>query len=191
MSSETLAKSYAAAVGSALTVAFGLATLIQRRYDPRTAQKLLKFVAFPSSVVASSLNCYIVRSPEIQMGIPVVDSKGKEVLPSGETSNIAAARGVYSTTISRAILQAPVYFLPPVLLYYVPSFKRIIMRNPCATVPLTTFLLLVSFGLGLPATVAIFPQMSEIDVKDLEAKYHHLRDDNGKPIQKLYYNKGL
>ena len=63
MTNETLAISYGAAVGSALTVAFGLAKLIQRRYDPATAKSLLRWVAFPSAVVASSLNCYIVRSP--------------------------------------------------------------------------------------------------------------------------------
>lgn len=66
MTNETLAKSYAIAVGSALAVAFGLATAIQKRFEPAKAKQLLRWVAFPSAVVASSLNCYIVRSPEIE-----------------------------------------------------------------------------------------------------------------------------
>jgi hypothetical protein len=66
MTNETLAKSYAVAVGSALFVAFGLATAIQKRFEPSKAKQLLRWVAFPSAVVASSLNCYIVRSPEIE-----------------------------------------------------------------------------------------------------------------------------
>jgi hypothetical protein len=66
MTNETLAKSYAVAVGSALVVAFGLATAIQKRYSPARAKQLLQWVAFPSAVVASSLNCFIVRSPEIE-----------------------------------------------------------------------------------------------------------------------------
>ena len=47
MSNETIAKSYAAAVGSALLVGFGLATLIQKRYPPEQAALMLRWVAFP------------------------------------------------------------------------------------------------------------------------------------------------
>ena len=188
MDNETLAKSYGIAVTSALTVAFGLATFIQKRYDPATAKKMMGFVAFPSAVVASSLNCYIVRSPEIDTGIALVDADGNDVL-LGETSVEAARRGVNSTTLSRAILQAPVYFLPPVLLRSV--FSGFVAANPTLAVPLTTYLLLVSFGIGLPSTVAIFPQMSDIKASEAEEKFQNLKDKDGKPYEVFYYNKGL
>ncbi|EED91246.1 sideroflexin 5 [Thalassiosira pseudonana CCMP1335] len=192
MTNETLAVSYAAAVGSALTVAFGLATFIQRRYSPAQAKNLMKWVAFPSAVVASSLNCYIVRSPEIDTGVPLVDSDGNEVLPN-ETSTIAAERGVNSTTLSRALLQAPVYFFPPFLMGSIPVLKNALVRNPMLRVPMTTYLLLVCFGIGLPCSVAIFPQMGEIKVNEAEEKYHNLPDktNGGRPYEVLYYNKGL
>jgi len=191
MSNETLIKSYAAAVGSALTVAFGLATFIQKRYDPARAKALMRYVAFPSAVVASSLNCYIVRSPEIDTGVPLVDDKGNDVLP-GTTSKEAAKRGVHSTTASRAILQAPVYFLPPVLLGAVPVLRNYVARHPAMTVPVTTYLLLVSFGFGLPSTVAIFPQMSEIKADEAEEEFRALREkETGRPYEKFWYNKGL
>lgn len=191
MTNETLIKSYAAAVGSALTVAFGLATFIQRRYPPAQAKNLLRWVAFPSSVAASSLNCYIVRSPEIDTGIPLVNGDGDDVLPN-ETSKIAAERGVNSTTFSRALLQAPVYFLPPLLMGAIPPLKNALLRNPMMRVPMTTYLLLVCFGIGLPASVAVFPQMGEIKVDEAEEKYHNLQDEkSGKPYKVLYYNKGL
>jgi len=191
MTNETLAISYAAAVGSSLAVAFGLATFIQKKYSPAQAKNLLKWVAFPSAIVASSLNCYIVRSPEIDTGIPLVDKDGNEVLPN-ETSKIAAERGVNSTTLSRAILQAPVYFLPPLLMGILPPVKNMIMRNPMMRVPVTTYLLLVCFGVGLPCSVAIFPQMGEIKPDEAEEKYHGLKDEkNGKQYDVLYYNKGL
>jgi|EP00970_Alexandrium_tamarense_P020359 hypothetical protein len=192
MTNETLAVSYAAAVGSALAVAFGLATFIQRRYSPAQAKNLMKWVAFPSAVVASSLNCYIVRSPEIDTGVPLVDSDGNEVLPN-ETSTIAAERGVNSTTLSRALLQAPVYFFPPFLMGSIPVLKNALVRNPMLRVPMTTYLLLVCFGIGLPCSVAIFPQMGEIKVNEAEEKYHNLPDkrNGGRPYEVLYYNKGL
>jgi len=190
MTNETLAISYAAAVGSSLIVAFGLATAIQRKYPPAQAKQLLKWVAFPSAVVASSLNCYIVRSPEIKTGIPLTDEDGNDVLP-GETSQEAGKMGVYSTTASRAMLQAPVYFVPPVLLSLGP-IRRFITAKPELAVPVTTFLLLVSFGIGLPATVAVFPQIAEIPAEKVEFKYQHLRNHKTKELhQKYYYNKGL
>jgi len=190
MTNETLMKSYAAAVGSALTVAFGLATFIQKRYSPEQAKNLMRWVSFPSAVVASSLNCYIVRSPEIDTGIPLVDRDGDEILP-GETSKIAAERGVNSTTFSRALLQAPVYFFPPLLMSSIPIIKNVVERNPALRVPMTTYLLLCCFGLGLPASVAIFPQMGEIKVSEAEEKYQKISDKSGKGYEVLFYNKGL
>jgi len=174
-----------------IKVAYGLSTIIQRRFNPEQAQKLLRWVSFPSAVVASSLNCYIVRSPEIQDGVPLVDADGNDVLP-GEKSHVAAAAGVYSTTASRAILQAPVYFVPPLLVSTFPPLRNLVARHPHLTIPITTYCLLVSFGLGLPATVAIFPQQSPIKPTDVETKFQHLRDPkNGQPYKVYYYNKGL
>lgn len=191
MSNETLMKSYTAAVGSALVVAFGLSTLVQKRYSPAQAKQMMKYVAFPSAVVASSLNCYVVRSPEIDTGIPLTDRNGNTLL-EGETSQIAAKRGVESTTASRALLQAPVYFVPSLLMGMLPPLKKLVETNPRTRVPLTTFLVLVSFGLGLPATIAIFPQVSELAASDAEPKYQHLIDPNTqRPYTKFYYNKGL
>jgi hypothetical protein len=190
MSNETLLKSYSIAVGSALTVAFGLATFIQKRYPAEKAKQMMKFVAFPSAVVASSLNCYIVRSPEIDSGIPLMDADGNNVLP-GETSVEAATRGVHSTTLSRAILQAPVYFLAPMLMGLGP-FRTYLNKYPVRQVPLTAFLVLFSFGVGLPTTVAMFPQIASISPDQAEDKFQHLRDPKtDKPYTVYYYNKGL
>ena len=161
-----------------------------RRFDAAKAKELMRWVAFPSAVVASSLNCYIVRSPEIDSGIPLMNEHGEDVAP-GKTSKIAARNGVNSTTASRAILQAPVYFLPPVLMGSIPMLKRLLAKNPALNVPLTTYLVLVAFGLGLPSTVAIFPQIAEIDVRECEDEFQGITGKDGLPYQKYYYNKGL
>lgn len=189
MTNATLGKSYAAAVGSALFVAFGLATAIQRRYSPQRAKQLLQWVAFPSAVGASSLNCYIVRSPELDSGIPLLDAQGNDVLP-GSTSLEAARRGVYATTASRAMLQAPVYFLPPLIMAVLGRSPRFMIPTKMV-VPMTTYLLLTCFGIGLPATVAIFPVVSQVPVEQVEERFQHLRDAQGKPYETFYYNKGL
>jgi hypothetical protein len=201
MSNETLMVSYSVAVGSALTVAFGLATLIQRRFPAEQAKAMMKYVAFPSAVVASSLNCYIVRSPEIKTGVPLLNANQQAVMTTNDDggsddvpaiSQIAAKRGVESTTLSRALLQAPVYFLPPVLMGLLGPLRSVVEKNPRTRVPITTFLLLTSFGIGLPASTALFPQVAEINVQDVEPKYQHLVDPTTqRPYQVFYYNKGL
>ena len=50
----------------------------------------------------------------------------------------------------------------------------------------------VSFGLGLPAAVGIFSQLSRIDARSLEPKFQNLTDpDTGQPYTHFYFNKGL
>mmetsp|Transcript_10673 Transcript_10673/g.13016 ORF Transcript_10673/g.13016 Transcript_10673/m.13016 type:complete len:144 (-) Transcript_10673:31-462(-) len=87
-----------------------------------------------------------------------------------------AWRQVNSTTLSRALLQAPVYLVPPMLIAI--PFKRFVTMHPTLTVPLTTYCLLVCFGIGLPATVAVFPQIAEIDPKDVDTKKMSKRKPN-------------
>ena len=145
---------------------------------------LLRFVSFPTAVIASSLNCFIVRQPEIEVGVPLLNSKMENVLP-GETSSLAAKSGVLFTTATRAVLQTPTYFIPPLLLETITPLKSFMAENPIMIVPITTFLLLISFGIGLPCTVGLFPQISRIKTEDVEEKYQGLGYDE------LYYNKGL
>jgi len=193
MSDEKLLKSYVGAVGVALGVAFGLSTFVKRRFDRVRAKQVMQFVAFPSTVIASSLNCYIVRSGEIDTGIPIMDRLGEPIEVPGcdNLSQIAAASGVYATTASRAILNIPVLLVPPLLMNKLSFIKKIVARNPALSTPITLYLLLTSFGIGLPAACALFPQIVEVPVQELETKFHNLRDYEGRKIQKVYYNKGL
>jgi len=190
MSNETIVKSYAAAVTAALTIGFGMASFIQKRYPTEQAKTMLRWVAFPSAVVASSLNCYIVRAPEIESGIPLENAAGDNVLP-GSTSQKAAAQGVYSTVASRAVLPAPVVLIPPLLLAVGPV-RWYLVKKPALTIPVTTYLLLACFGVGLPATVAIFPQISSIPADAVEERFRNLMDpETQQPYKVFYYNKGL
>mmetsp|Transcript_8100 Transcript_8100/g.16352 ORF Transcript_8100/g.16352 Transcript_8100/m.16352 type:complete len:378 (-) Transcript_8100:21-1154(-) len=170
MSDETLMKSYTGAVVGAMTVAMGLTTLVKRTFSPQKAARLLQFVTFPTCVVASCMNCYIVRAPDMDVGVPILDKTGNDILP-GKLSKIAATKGVYETTASRAFLQIPVYFVPPLLTATMPPLKAIISKTPALSVPITTYLLLVAFGFGLPGACAVFPKISSIDVEELEDEF--------------------
>ena len=73
----------------------------------------------PPPYACDSLNCYIVRRPEISRGVSLVDD-GRNPVLSGEASQAAARRAVISTTATRAILQVlepltrnPTHAAPP------------------------------------------------------------------------------
>lgn len=187
-SNETLAISYSAAVGAALTMAFGLSQIIQRRFSPDRARQLLKFVAFPSSVVASSSNCYIMRSPEIQTGVELLD-KDMKVVAQGRRSNVAAEKAVMETVYSRALLQIPVFLIPAVFMSLPPIVA--VTASASVAIPLSTLVTMIAFGLGLPAATAVFPQYGNMDTADLEDQFRSLTDDQGQPIKTVWYNKGL
>ena len=96
--------------------------------------------------------------------------------------------GVYETTLSRAVLQCPVYAIPPVVMSTIAAST--IAASPYLATPIATYTLLIAFGVGLPAACAIFPQISEIDCDKLEEEYRNLKDDKGQTIKKLYFNRG-
>jgi hypothetical protein len=120
----------------------------------------------------------------------LLNDAGDDVAP-GETSYIAARRGVYSTTASRALLQIPAYLIPPALLTVGP-IKRYLVKNPGMALPVTTYILFCCCGIGLPACIAVFPSFAEIRAEHVEDKFQHLVNaETGKGYATFRYNKGL
>lgn len=187
MSDQMLLISYGGAVTSALSVAFGLSFCIRRFSSPATAMKLMKFVAFPSSMVASSSNCYIMRRPEIQSGIEVSDENGA-VLADGFRSKATAEKAVFETVLSRALLQIPV-FLGPALIMSLPLVTSLLKRKSWLNIPLMSVITMTCFSLGLPATIAIFPQQGSIEISKLEVELQQKLNSSTSDV--VFYNKGL
>ena len=187
-SNEVLAKSYATAVTTALTVAFGISQVIKRSFSPATAKKMLTFVALPSSMIASSANAWIMRSPERETGIAVFDKQGVDVAP-GHRSKAAATKAVTETALSRVLLQFPTFFGTPAIML-LPPVAAAAASSAVVGYGINTFLTIVAFGLGLPAAVAYFPVEGEIAVKDLdEGPAKAAAQKRG--LEVVYYNKGL
>lgn len=187
-SNEVLAQSYAMAVSTALAVALGSSMLIKRSFDPATAQKMLKFVALPAATLASSGNAYMMRSPEIEQGVALLDSDEEEIIP-GVRSSAAASKAVWETVYSRMLLQLPTFFLPPVFML-LPPVASLAAASPVFNITANTFVTLSGFGLGLPAAVAFFPQIGELKIEDIEneeVKKEAIR----RGLTHVYYNKGL
>ena len=148
----------------------------------------MKFVALPSSMIASSANAYIMRSPEIDTGVSVYDADLKREVGTGLRSNIAAKKAVMETVYSRILLQVPTFFIPP-LCMMIPSIAALAAANPVFNMAASTFVLLVGFGLGLPAAVAVFPQTGSLGVNELEPELRQAAQSMG--LQRVYFNNGL
>lgn len=177
-SDSVVAASYAGAVTSAMSIGYGLSQVVKRFYSPEKALTLLKFIALPTSIVASSVNCMIMRWPETKTGIKVYDSERREV----GSSVVAAKKAIQETVFSRMLLQLPVFVFPPVMTM-LPPVAKFLKRNPRLTTPVMTALLFLGFGFGLPASIAAFPQHGVIRESDLEPALRGRGD--------LVYNKGL
>jgi tricarboxylate carrier len=178
-SNAVLAASYTGAVSSALSIGYGLSRVVKHFASPERATTLLKFVAMPTSMVASSVNCLIMRWPETRTGITVYDPvSGREV----GRSKIAAEKAIKETVVSRVLLQLPVFLFPPVM-SMLPPIVRYLKRYPRMTTPVMTGFLFLGFGFGLPASIAAFPQEGSISERELEAEFRGHGD--------LNYNKGL
>ena len=177
-SNEVLAASYGGAVSSAIGIAYGLSRVVKRYASPERAATLLKFIALPTSTIASSVNCVIMRYPETQTGITVYDQDGGEV----GSSKAAATKAIKETVFSRMLLQLPVFVFPPVM-SMLPPVSNMLKRNPKLATPVMTAFLFVGFGFGLPASIAAFPQQGVIEERDLEPELRGRGD--------LTYNKGL
>ena len=64
------------------------------------------------SATANTLNAMLMRNHELREGIVVVDEEGREV----GTSVVAARRAVSETAVTRAVLPAPVFLIPPIIM---------------------------------------------------------------------------
>jgi hypothetical protein len=84
---------HSAASFSAFAVAFELAVMIEKNISPGKGKRLIKYAAFLAVTTTVSLNCYIVRAPESDIVVTLLDREGKNALLEGETSKYAAKRG--------------------------------------------------------------------------------------------------
>ena len=178
VSDSTMVASYAGAVSSAMTIGYGLSRIVKTYFSPERAVNVLKFIAMPTSVVASSVNCLIMRWPEMTTGIKVYNQSGEEV----GVSQVAAKKAIQETVFSRMLLQVPVFVFPP-MMTFLPPISKFLKKNPRFTTPITTAFLFVGFGFGLPASIAAFPQEGMISESNLEPQLRGHGD--------LKYNKGL
>jgi len=116
----------------------------------------------------------------------VKDQYGKEL---GKSKN-AGLNALQQVAVTRAVLPLPVLIFPPIIMSWLEQ-RKFMQGNPKLKTPAELVVISAMLWAGLPLAIALFPQQSELSVKKLEPQFHSLRDQNGKPIEKVYFNKGL
>mmetsp|Transcript_18517 Transcript_18517/g.40297 ORF Transcript_18517/g.40297 Transcript_18517/m.40297 type:complete len:374 (-) Transcript_18517:454-1575(-) len=202
---SAVVQGYLGAVTGSLGMSFGLKTAIDRTKRLTPIQKVTaqRFVALPAIVTAAAINIYLMRKNELTTGIdvyyePTAEAEAvkgiggaKPEIPAPVvvgTSQLAAQKALSEMVVSRMVLPLPVFLVAPMALSLM---DPILKKNRRLTLPFNITFVMLSFSFGLPAAIALFPQIGTVEASDLEDKFQHLRDARGNPVTCFRYNKGL
>lgn len=187
MSIQETATAYGTAVTASVGVALGLTKAVKSlRVSPSLASTLGRLVPFAAVASASSLNVFLMRRKEMTEGINVTDENGNIV----GSSTKAGFQAVSQVAVSRVLTAFPALVLPPLILSRLETM-RFMQYNPRLAIPINLGLITLALVTALPCAIATFPQIGQLPVSELEAKFHNLQDKQGNPITHVYYNKGL
>lgn len=93
------------------------------------------------------------------------------------------------TAISRYILCFPL-FLPSAALFAVEKMKMM-PRNFALRTMLELSFFTCELYIAVPLAIAFYPQFGKIAAKECEPHIQDWKDENGKALETLQYNKGL
>lgn len=91
---------------------------------------------------------------------------------------------------SSLISPVPTLILPPLVLAYLQRKKVVPSAGPWARIA-DLSLIGTSLLIFLPPAIATFPQTASIETGKLESKFQGLKDENGREVEAVRFNKGL
>eukprot|EP00053_Salpingoeca_punica_P019572 m.199579 g.199579 ORF g.199579 m.199579 type:complete len:337 (+) comp17684_c0_seq6:166-1176(+) len=178
---------YAAAVVASVSIAVGLNQLVKRaRVSDSVRTTLSRFVPYPAVATASTCNMLLMRRMELSTGISIKDEEGNNV----GISKVAAKEAIFQTAITRVVLPAPLLITPPIVMMALHR-TGIFKSAPRLALPVEAVVCSLAFIFGLPLAISLFPQEGELPVGKLEPEFQNLTTKDGKPITRVFFNKGL
>ncbi|NXO18138.1 SFXN4 protein, partial [Oriolus oriolus] len=139
-----------------------------------------KLLPAPLFGLTSAFTVAMVRSPEYENGIEVMDRNGKVV----GVSKKAGEKAVMETALSRAVLFGTTFFLPEVLMYCMQRAR--LVKNHHALGPVRMFVVMSVLAGMLPVSFSLFPQCGEIKRADLEPEILSSTEET-----EFFYNRGI
>ncbi|NXI33991.1 SFXN4 protein, partial [Sterrhoptilus dennistouni] len=168
--------SYAACIG-ALPLTFMNRYALKGSLMQLVVRKLLPAPLFG---LTSAFTVAVVRSPEFENGIEVMDRNGSVI----GVSKKAGEKAVMETALSRAALFGTTFFLPEVLMYCAQRAR--LVKTPRALGPVRMFAVMSVLAGMLPVSFSMFPQCGEIKRADLEPEILSSTEET-----EFFYNRGI
>jgi hypothetical protein len=103
---------------------------------------------------------------------------------------VAAKEGLQQCLVPRVVWNIPNILVPTVAMAKLESVYPA-MKKPIVALPVFTVISTACCIVGIYPAQAIFPQTAEIPVERAEPRFANLRDADGAPITRFFYNKGL
>lgn len=183
LSTRQMALAYGAAVTASCSIAVGLGQLVKRGLVPRAVAHVAPYTAVASAGV---VNVFVMRWNEVSEGVVVKDAAGTEL----GVSRSAGLLGVSLSAVSRAVWSIPALVVPPVVMSVLrrsPAFARARFLH----VPAELAAIAVSLAFGVPFAIALFQPTMEVPVSRLEPEFQGLKDKTGRPVESVFFHKGL
>ncbi|CAM9426992.1 unnamed protein product [Ectocarpus fasciculatus] len=187
-----LLEGYGGAVVTSLSIGM-LSTALTKRVAARAggaggpaAAIIRSTLPFLAVAGAGASNVLLMRRNELTTGVDVFDDEGKDLGKSVE----AGKMGLMKCAAARVIWNVPVMMFPPIIMSRLERLRLVSssprLRMACETAVVTTCLLA-----AVSPALAFFPQRDSLAVDTLEPKFSGLSDSAGKPVTRVWYNKGL
>ncbi|NXS58270.1 SFXN4 protein, partial [Brachypteracias leptosomus] len=167
---------YAACIGA-------LPLVFMNRYTlktPLTQLVVRKLLPAPLFGLMTAFTTAVVRSPEFENGIDVMDRNGNIV----GVSRKAGEKAVRETALSRALLFGTTFFLPAVLMYFVERAK--VTKTPRALASIRMLMITSVLAGMLPVSLSMYSPCGEIKRADLEPEILSSTEET-----ELFYNRGI
>lgn len=151
---EDIMKSYAAAVTSSVSMALGIRYAISGYTSKLSGSKLIvanSVSSFAACSIAGYLNAKIMRKTELETGIDITDTDGKQL----GKSKVAARLAVDQTANSRFFLAVPI-FLPALILLFIEK-RRLMPKNFYVKTCLEFSLFTFELYCAVPFAIGIYP----------------------------------
>lgn len=188
VSNKELALNYTVAVTTSVGVAVGMTRLAPRLHvSPRVRQLVLLQVPFTAVAISNVVNVFMIRRNELEKGIHVRRQDGVVV---GQSQK-AGLQATLMTSVVRVGSSFPLMTLVPLATHALGRLPYLQARPLLLKGPVNLACIFIALMVGLPTAVSLFPQDVAVDPKKLEPRFHNLTDELGRPVDTLYFNRGL
>jgi sideroflexin-5 len=185
---QRLLEGYAGAVATSLTIGL-TATAMTRRaavMGPGVAGLIRSTLPFLASAGAGFANVALMRRNELTEGVTVYDADGN---PRGKSA-AAGQTGIAKCAAARVLWNIPIMMVPPLIMTRLERTGPL-QRNPRLKMAIEIGVITSCLLGAVSPALAIFPQRDSIEADKLEPQFRGLRDAQGRPVTRLWYNKGL